>query len=276
MNKILRKLRSKAGESMILAMVFMLFCSFVGGSVLASATANAQRVAQVAEEQEFLLERSAALLLRDELYIEQGQLFRLYVVDADQSIQEVRWTNGGVVTPVGNPTRKRVISFQLATDDEDVTEMQKLMLEATVWRYLREYAAGDTYDVRLVHFPSAMDDTSDFSFPYTVPSGSSSDYKVEGAMKVQGTADNVTLPEYTANFSSGREDNLFDFYVDFGELSQLKLTMNAFSHKNDPVTVQAPATEDASSSTGLVQITTVINQTTISWSNPIIEKGGAA
>ena len=49
MNKILRKLRSKAGESMILAMVFMLFCSFVGGSVLASATANAQRVAQAAE-----------------------------------------------------------------------------------------------------------------------------------------------------------------------------------------------------------------------------------
>ena len=65
MKHIKKKLRSRLGASLILAMVFMLFCSFVGGSVLASATANAQRVAQLAEQQDFLLERSAALLASD-------------------------------------------------------------------------------------------------------------------------------------------------------------------------------------------------------------------
>ena len=86
----------------------------------------------------------------------------------------------------------------------------------------------------------------------------------------------VSLPAYTANFSSGRENNIYDFYVDFGELSQLKLTMNAYSGTSNPIEVKSPASEDSTSSTGYVQITTQVTQTTISWDDPMIEKGGAA
>ena len=81
MNKIQQKLRSRAGASMILAMVFMLFCSFIGGTVLASATANAQRVAQMAEQQDFLLERSAALLASDQLQLDDGKYLRMSIKD---------------------------------------------------------------------------------------------------------------------------------------------------------------------------------------------------
>ena len=79
MNKIQQKLRSRAGASMILARMFMMFCAFIGGTVLASATANAQRVAQMAEQQDFLLERSAALMASDQLQLESGKYLRLSI-----------------------------------------------------------------------------------------------------------------------------------------------------------------------------------------------------
>lgn len=277
MKIILRKLRSRSGASMIMAMVFMLFCAFVGGSVLASATANAYRVAHLEEQQAFLMERSAALLLSDELQLESDEQFRLSVADSVRSIQEVTVGNGGVVRPTETPPRKeRVISFQLTTNDADVTEMQRLMLETTVWRYLLENAAGEAYTLELVNFPGGVTRPDQFYFVRDIPTGEVTDYTIEGSMQVTGTASAVSLPAYTANFSSGRENNIYDFYVDFGELSQLKLTMNAYSGTSNPIEVKSPASEDSTSSTGYVQITTQVTQTTISWDDPMIEKGGAA
>ena len=277
MKIILRKLRSRSGASMIMAMVFMLFCAFVGGSVLASATANAYRVAHLEEQQAFLMERSAALLLSDELQLESDEQFRLSVADSVRSIQEVTVGNGGVVRPTETPPRKeRVISFQLTTNDADVTEMQRLMLETTVWRYLLENAAGEAYTLELVNFPDGVTRPDQFYFVRDIPTGEVTDYTIEGSMQVTGTASAVSLPAYTANFSSGRENNIYDFYVDFGELSQLKLTMNAYSGTSNPIEVKSPASEDSTSSTGYVQITTQVTQTTISWDDPMIEKGGAA
>jgi len=53
---------------MLIALVFMLFCVFVGGSVLAAATANGARLKQSAqEEQDYLSARSAALLTETQL-----------------------------------------------------------------------------------------------------------------------------------------------------------------------------------------------------------------
>lgn len=262
---------------MIMAMVFMLFCAFVGGSVLASATANAYRVAHLEEQQAFLMERSAALLLSDELQLESDEQFRLSVADSVRSIQEVTVGNGGVVRPTETPPRKeRVISFQLTTNDADVTEMQRLMLETTVWRYLLENAAGEAYTLELVNFPDGVTRPDQFYFVRDIPTGEVTDYTIEGSMQVTGTASAVSLPAYTANFSSGRENNIYDFYVDFGELSQLKLTMNAYSGTSNLIEVKSPASEDSTSSTGYVQITTQVTQTTISWDDPMIEKGGAA
>ena len=277
MKIILRKLRSRSGASMIMAMVFMLFCAFVGGSVLASATANAYRVAHLEEQQAFLMERSAALLLSDELQLESDEQFRLSVADSVRSIQEVTVGNGGVVRPTATPPRtERVISFQLTTNDADVTEMQRLMLETTVWRYLLENAAGEAYTLELVNFPDGVTRPDQFYFVRDIPTGEVTDYTIEGSMQVTGTASAVSLPAYTANFSSGRENNIYDFYVDFGELSQLKLTMNAYSGTSNPIEVKSPASEDSTSSTGYVQITTQVTQTTISWDDPMIEKGVAA
>lgn len=124
MNQFRDKLRSRAGASMMLALVFMLFCAFVGGSVLASATANAQRVGDLQEQQEFLLERSAALLLSDQLQLDSDQHLRLKVVDAQKSIQEVTITNGGGIVNQGDPTQAREITFTLQTNVGTLSQMK--------------------------------------------------------------------------------------------------------------------------------------------------------
>jgi len=277
MNNLLRKLRSKRGASMIMAMVFMLFCAFVGGSVLVSATANAYRVAHLEEQQDFFLERSAALVLADELELERDQWFRLNVADAHKSIQEMVWEEGGRYTPTATPPRlEREITFQLTTNDTDITPLQRLQLETAVWRYLLENGISPSVPVKLEGFPDGMTSPSQFYFQVNIPDGEVVDYTVRGSMQISGSSASVELPDYTANFSSGRGiGELYDFTVDFGSMSQLKLSMNAQHGVNPPIQVVSRGA-DPTSSTGHSETTTTITQTSIAWENPVIEKGGAA
>lgn len=274
MKKIHNKLRSRVGASMILAMVFMLFCAFIGGSVLASATANAQRVAQMAEQQDFMLERSAALLLSDQLQLDDGDYLRLTVVDQQQNIQAVTVGNGGVVVPVdGLAMQQRAITFQLSSSQE-LTHMQRLMAESTVLRYLSENAAGESVLVKLENFPEGITSTTEFMFENT--NTDPDDPAIVDQLTV--TSNNASIPGYTANLSVGREQDLYDFFVDFGENSQLKLSMNAFSGSSNPITIENPPSVDNGtyfSGNAYVQITVESTQTSISWKDPLIEKGGA-
>lgn len=274
MKKIHNKLRSRVGASMILAMVFMLFCAFIGGSVLASATANAQRVAQMAEQQDFLLERSAALLLSDQLQLDDGKYLRLTVVDQQQNIQAVTVGNGGVVVPIdGKVMQQRVITFQLSASQE-LTHMHRLMVESTVLRYLRENAEGESPVVKLENFPDDITSTTKFQFKNT--NTDPDDPTIVDNLTVN--CGDERIPDYTANLSVGRDTDLYDFFVDFGENSQLKLTMNAYSGSSNPIVIENPPSVDNGTyfeNNATVQITVESTQTSISWKDPLIEKGGA-
>ena len=280
MNKIQQKLRSRAGASMILAMVFMLFCSFIGGTVLASATANAQRVAQMAEQQDFLLERSAALLASDQLQLDDGKYLRMSIKDEVSLIEEaVKVNDGGAFDVSGDKAEVRTISFQVLTN-ATLTPMHRLMLEATVWRYLHEFdPEGTAVSLIFVNFPGGVSATDQFQFKPEIQ-----EHRIEGVLNVTATSTpvggtSVTIPDYNANFSSGRDLDLFDFFVDFGENSQVRMTMNAFSGAGNPIIVPDPYTVgsvpgDANPS-GYIKVTRTSITTTISWEDPLIEKGGA-
>ena len=101
MKQISRKLSSNSGASMILALVFMLFCMFVGGTVLAAASANGYRVAHLSDQQQYLDERSAAFLTAEELRLTRSNVstHMLSINDVEQTVQKVTVGNGGVVTP---------------------------------------------------------------------------------------------------------------------------------------------------------------------------------
>ena len=62
-----RRLKNEKGSAMILALLFLLFCSLLGGALLTSAWVGAGRGAEKsAAEEDFLACRSALSLLRRE------------------------------------------------------------------------------------------------------------------------------------------------------------------------------------------------------------------
>lgn len=293
MKNLQRKLRSKTGSTMIMALMFLLFCSFVGSSVLVSATANAYRVAHLNEQQDFLNQRSAALLLSDQLQLETGEMFRLHIVKAEKIYQQYDFTDEKVAKPVGDPVEQTVITFQLITNDHEVTELQRLMLETTVWRYLRENAADEECIVMIQDFweksgsPTGIAIT-DFWYRYVplssneIELSSTDNREVQGVIDVSGSwltsTGTVNLPGYTASFESGKGDDLYDFTVNFGSDSQLQLVMGAFSGTSDPIEVVGTIEEGTmpgSTQTVNVKVTTRSTTTTISWDDPVVKKGDA-
>ena len=312
MNKLQRKLRSRTGASMILALLFLMFCSFVGGSVLVSATANAYRVTHLEEQQAFLDQRSAALLLSDELQVAEGKRFRLYILDADKHIEEGfvnqygEWQTSGD-SRIDPAVDERVITFQLLTDVTAVSELQELMLQTTVWRYLRNNAAGETCIVQIKDKNGTEVDLNSFwySFPgvspvkengvtlVTIPAESTKEvggqltFSAQLGQDVSGIS---SLGSYQIYFysmgeksDSGTEDevppDLFDFVLDFGTGSQLKLVMDGYSGTSEDITVTGTPTvgnlRGDNDPTGQIKVKTTSNQTLVSWEDPAIEKGGA-
>ena len=286
MNKIQQKLRSRAGASMLMAMVFMLFCSFIGGTVLASATANAQRVAQMAEQQDFLLERSAALLATDQLKLKNNQYLRLTVVDQKRTIQAAEPKPGIGLVPVdGLVKNDRIITFTVTTNTT-LTDMHQLLLESTVWRYLREHVEGDSTTATVILSGFKCNDMSEFLYRYkTVPTGVSSvtvtdtdSTEIGGQLTVSSTTNTIQIPDYIANFSVGRGEDIYDFFLDFGEKGQVLMKMNAFSGENNPMTITTDTRDESHFPDQYpdVRITSQTTTTTISWEDPLVEKGGVS
>lgn len=75
MKACITKLQSQKGASLILAAVYFLICAFVGGTVLAAATSGSAHLKdRKADEQTFLIHRSAARVIEQELTVEDGYL----------------------------------------------------------------------------------------------------------------------------------------------------------------------------------------------------------
>ena len=116
---IIHKLRQRSGASLLIALVFMLFCVFIGGSVLASATANSARLQRKAEDdQEYLTLRSAAALIVDELRPITRNGTQLTIV---QDNSEVFGANPGA-----DPTVKKTVAYLLTDNRNELRELAYL------------------------------------------------------------------------------------------------------------------------------------------------------
>ncbi len=286
MNIFKRKLRSQSGASLIIALVFLLFCAFVGGSVLASATANAYRVEHLSDQQDFLSERSAAMLLADELRLTGDEQLRLNVTNAKVHTQIVTVGNGGVWTPTSEQWTDRVVTFQVVTNMTTLSAMQRLMLESTVLSYLKEEISEEgsvtAYKVQLVNFPGLGTAAGTYTpstktlsgLSFWIPTDSA-----EGTMTITGPTDDMN---FTARVSGGTGENKYNFYVDFQNTDPeaqenenlMSLTMDAYSGTRPEITASAAPTLNAATSK-VEEITSTYTETIISWDDPYIAKGGA-
>ena len=267
MKQITRKLRSKTGASMLIALLFMMFCLFVGGSVLAAATANGYRVEHLSDQQHYLNQRSAALLIADELRASNANN-QLIVHDVTQVVQKVVIGPDGVPVPTGDaPITYRTITFQ-GPKNLRMNTIQRLMYETTVWRYLEKNkislnTANLTIEVKdfFDHNGNAINGLTSFWY--------SDEGTVSGSISINGPKEDIA---YEAVFASLDGESLFDFQVDFGDYTQLSVMMYSFTGTREPI-VRESYTKWNGSYDARVQTTS--QRYTISWDPPAVVKGGA-
>ena len=292
MNNVMRKLRSCRGASMILAMVFMLFAVFIGGTILASAAANAYRVEHLSDQQIYLDQRSAALMIGDELTPDSGTDLAITILEIATSYQAVTISDGGVVEDVDPAPGEPVHSVTIKSPANLImTPMQRIAVETAIGQYL-EQSHVSISDITLSGF-RYYDSTGDVKaltsisqFMMYSGSGSSESVGTYGTLSLSGTVNaaanggTVTLSDelengFDANFECCYGAQLYDFVVDFGNSSQLVVVMDGYSGTNNPVTTsQVTEVPTSISTSGYARVFTTTTRTAISWSKPEVEKGG--
>ena len=278
MNQIKHKLQSKQGASLLIAMVYLIFAVFIGGSVLAAASANGYRIEHLSEQQDYLDQRSAAMLLADEMKSSDYASISLDARFNTITRQKIIIKENNDIINVGDPWDTYTLTFK-ANSNGKMDALSRVMFESAVLRYL---SVTDISQVSAITFQNfvyddgsaegeTIDDLTDF---WTI---STDNDLCAGTIHVNGTKGGTTFADYTARYRSGMGDELYDFIVDFGDFSQLTVTMNGFSSIRFQ---QGTATyEDSTMNNGNEHTTKVITKvarTTVSWNAPVIAKGGAA
>ena len=279
--KIKEKLRSSKGASLIIALVFMLFCAMVGSAVLAAATANGGRVAALkSDQQDYLNQRSAATLLQDELTISEPQL-----VITKTTTTTTRYTvgDGGVTTQIGDAVKETTFNFDVSGSIQ--TKLDRLLFESAILRYLQTNDM-DGYTVTISGFTVAgangsadkeITSISDFIL-YDSAKGENQD--PECTLTVDLSKGSVGAGTSVTNFSarvgcSGNKDNLYCFLVDFGNgTTEGMLSLRMYAAVSDPRTIKGTEPDDDETDSSILvrrDIETVTQ--TISWDSPEVMKG---
>lgn len=285
--KIKEKLRSSKGASLIIALVFMLFCAMIGSAVLAAATANGGRIAALkSDQQEYLNQRSAATLLSDELQINRPKLTvtKKEVVRTTYAVGD-----GGVLTPTGSDTTK-TIDFKV--NGNVTTQLQRVLFESAILRYLQANDMDD-YAVTISGFTVAgangsagteISSISDFRL-YDSVKGKNQD--PECTLTVDLSKGSVGAGTPVTNFSArvgcvgpapqnsdaNKTVAPYTFNVSFVDDAKLYLRMYAATGSPNEYTYEQQG--ESASSSELVKIKTTTNTQTISWDPPEILKGAA-
>ena len=271
-------LKNSRGASIIIAMVFMLFCVFVGGSVLTAATVNAYRVKNLSKQQQKLNEESAVLFLADSIRKGDDQL-QLTISQREVRKQPVHIDADGTVTetaPKLDP--ERIIDINVSGNNE-LTVPQRILLESAI----RKHLIGNTV-------PADKITIRNFKWNNPDPDGS----KVIAGIGSFWVGKQVDTP-FTYSFKIGSDD-LFpgnDYQVDFvcnsgydmkinvhfpdkdGNLvlSSMSVKMSA-SKSEKKLTPETEVIKNASDPTTGYKVTTIKSITTLSWTTPKIVKEG--
>ena len=220
MSLIKRKLGSKAGASMLLALVFLMFCLFIGGSVLAAATANGSRVAHLKnDQQDYLSQRSAMLLMADMLTGKDGE--ELQVV-----ITEVLVENDGTQTSHTITFTSPTVNKTAPTDALPASFLQKVMFEVVVDTFEKNGATPNY---------SYFDWIGGTAYPYcsstgTIAIADGSEQGLEASYKINTTSN-------------------YDLSIDFGDNTYISLSMDGSIGSSTPKIVQIGKTTTTTTTT---------------------------
>ena len=278
MNLIKNKLHSKRGASLLIAMVYLIFAVFIGGSVLAAASANGYRIEHLSDQQDYLNQRSAALLLAEKMDVGTYSSISLDARYSTTTSQSVMIDPFGRVTVTSDDVEvTNGLSFKINYNGK-VDALHRVMFEVAILRYIEQ---NDL---------SSMTPTfQDFVYDNGTASGeiiNSLDQfwtldreSCTGSIHITGIKDGETFTDYTARYTSGKNDRLYDFIIDFGEFSQITVTMSGNSGTRPQR--GTPEYKDSNKPIGseyeyATRMVTEVERTIISWDAPVINKGGTA
>jgi len=234
MLSVKQKLHSKNGASMIMAMVFLMFCLLIGGSVLSMATANSSRIQNMAQDQqEYYSQRSAIMMMADMLTDENGKELQALVT-------EVR--TGDAVTCT--------ITSSSFPESGEVPFLQKVLFETIVSQYLKKEGIAVRYsDFTWIH---------SVSYVFAPTKGT---LQITGILEDGSNRENLTAYyDIQAPDSDGGSKD-YTFHVDFGEgTSHLVLDLDGSVTTGKPKTVTVGG------------VTTTTTSTVIRWGLPVVQK----
>lgn len=282
------KLQERSGSSMILALVFLLFSVFVGGSVLTAATVNADRIKYESDQQEYLDERSSAYLIVDLLKCDPRKLPQMTAIT--ETVTKTNRVTGEVKKTVGTTIR-------IPDSDAAPTAMQVMLYQSAVFRYIYE-TKTDPATISVQHYinenPSLRKINTDLwigarpagdpapELIYTIDhywawdsiNLTERENCTKCGMQMRETGGKLTgyTFDVTAQCVGGDDLTKYDFDVDFGVKSQLKVHMDASTAKS-PTTTETSTEKNAAGQ--LLDVKTEIENIGIYWDNPVILKGGA-
>lgn len=204
---IKEKLSSRSGTTMLLALIYLLLCVVIGGSVLAGATANAGRAKNLQlEQQRYLSQRSAMLLMAERLKgMESLTVKDVTVTDGDGSVRTVTYTIQG-------ETQKSVF--------------QKLLYEYAVYQYLSTPGGNPTQEFVNFYF---TDMEAGERYHYNAPAANSESFDISVSVDAQ-------QEQLQAVYAISEK---CDFQITFANEGDtgMTLTMNAYSSKEETVTM---------------------------------------
>ena len=236
MLSIKQKLHEKRGASMVLAMIFLLFCSFIGGSVLAAATANGSRIEyQNQKQQAYYSQQSAMSLMADMLADEDGNGLQLIITEtivekpSEPPVHTITFTTPSITS--------------LENDMLPATCLQKLLFETVVNNYPRNGATPDY---------SYFDWINSTAYSYAPESG-----------VIQINDGLAAEEELLTAYYSIDINNDYRVKIDFGSDSYTVLTMDCTIGRGHPKVVTVG------------ELSTATTTTIIRWNVPTIQKGGA-
>ena len=278
MNQIKHKLQSKQGASLLIAMVYLIFAVFIGGSVLAAASANGYRIEHLSDQQDYLDQRSAAMLLADQMKADDYASLSLDARFATISRQDIIIKANNEIVIRSDPTYSYTLTFK-ANNDGKMDALRRIMFETAILRYLSVTDTSQVSSIVLQNFVYDNGTADGQAITSLDQFWTTNDDLCSGTSHVTGTKGGDTFADYTARYRSGAGDDLYDFIVDFGDFSQLTVTMNGYSSLR--FQQGAPAYEGSymggshNEDEYTTRVITKVERTTVSWNAPVIAKGGA-
>ena len=248
---------------MLIALVFMMFCAFIGGAVLAAATANAGRIdALNTETQDYLDQRSICMLLVDEL--QSGDFGKLNISIEDSVItpmQERTVDGEAIINQSGSPVHE--IKVKADNPDDKDSQLRQLLYGCAVMRYFKQQGNQIDNDtvITLDGFNYLTKDDLLKLFSINPESFS---------MKVTDPLGNTIDAFFKC---SADNKNMYSLQIDFGDATQMSIQMKATPDVGSSRTIDTNKTPGG----GYVNFDRVTYKTTtISWDTAYIEKGGLA